>query len=43
MIREKEFDPNVVILLLLKWDGKRWIDLSAKLLKAIVQLLRSQY
>ncbi|MCS7144773.1 MAG: pectin acetylesterase-family hydrolase, partial [Archaeoglobaceae archaeon] len=33
-IKEKGFDPNAVALILLKWDGKQWIELPTKFLSS---------
>jgi len=33
-LREKGFDPNAVAVVLLKWDGSKWIELSTKFLSS---------
>jgi PGF-pre-PGF domain-containing protein/PGF-CTERM protein len=33
-IRAKGFDPNAVIIILLKWDGSKWIELPTNLLSS---------
>ncbi|MCX8152373.1 MAG: PGF-pre-PGF domain-containing protein, partial [Archaeoglobaceae archaeon] len=33
-IKTKGFDPNAVVLILLRWDGKQWIELPTKFLSS---------
>ncbi|MCX8172773.1 MAG: PGF-pre-PGF domain-containing protein, partial [Archaeoglobaceae archaeon] len=33
-IKAKGFDPNAVALILLRWDGKQWIELPTKFLSS---------
>jgi len=33
-IRAKGFDPNLIALILMKWDGSKWIELPTKFVKS---------